>query len=510
MAKHSRQQVVIIGAGFGGLTSALALRAAGHDVTVIERQDQVGGKAGQVEVEGVTFDTGPSLLTMPDVITTVEQVAGVAIWDRLTLRRLEPAFEYLWPDGTRLDVHHELDATLSNVRETFGASAAVELAGFHDYAKAIWQTSAPHFVYGDAPSVRGMVQKDLFTLLSMGKIDAQRSMESAIRKRVQNPYIRDVLMRYATYNGSDVRSAPATLNCIAHVELGRGGYGVVGGMYSVVRALYDAAVEQGVVFRLGEAVTGLQSHGRTVRGVTLEGGAEVSADSVVCNADVAHLYRRLLPGLSSRADALRADGSMSGYTFVMKAAHRSSRRPHTVLFGRRYMSEFEAIFDDGAVTDEPTIYVCDQALSHSREGWTDGVPLFVMINTPAVDHMRTQPDWQSLRNDTIERMIRAGICDERAEVVWERTPQELAAQFPDSGGSIYGQSSNSILAAFRRPSNRVPEFDGLYLASGGAHPGGGVPLCILSGLAAARQIEADSVPSGSWRAQVRRLALGRW
>jgi phytoene desaturase len=509
MPVSGSQQVVVVGAGFGGLSSALALRASGYAVTVVERHAQVGGKAAQATVNGVTFDTGPSLLTMPDVLTTVERVSGVDIWNRIQLRRLSPAFEYLWADGTRLDVHHEFESTLSSIRSVLGASAANELAEFHRYAKAIWDTSAPHFVYGDAPSVRGLVTKDLVTLLSMGKIDAQRSMLTSIQRRVSNPYLRDLLIRYATYNGSDVRCAPATLNCIAHVELGQGGYGVVGGLYSVVRALFDAAVELGVTFRLGESVTALDIQSRKVRGVILEGGQRILADAVVCNADVAHLFRRLLPDGEARANAIRRDASMSGYTFVVKAKHRSTRRPHTVLFGRPYLAEFEAIFDHGSIPEMPTLYVCDQALSHSRTGWVDGVPLFVMINTPAADHLRTSQDWSAVRDMSVRRLAAAGVCEPDALVVWERTPGGLEQHFPDSGGSIYGQSSNSVLAAFRRPSNRVPEYDGLYLASGGAHPGGGVPLCMLSGLAAARSLDADLAKGSTWKDQVKRFTFGR-
>ena len=503
------QKVVVIGAGFGGLSSALALNAAGFDVTVYERHNAPGGKAAEVTVDGVGFDTGPSLLTMPEVLTRLEQVAHVDLWNRLELRTMSPAFEYIWPDGTRLDVHHALNDTLDSVRAAFSAEDADELDDFAEYARLIWETSAPHFVLGDAPSVRGLVTKDLMTLMSVGKIDAQRSMHSAITRRISNPFLRDILMRYATYNGSDVRKAPATLNCIAHVELGEGGYGVVGGMHAVAEALYRAAVEAGVNFHFERTVSGVECRSKRITGIRLADGKLAEADAVVCNADVAHLFRRLLPGCETRAAAVRADASMSGYTFVVNAAPNGDRRPHSVLFGTRYLSEFEAIFDRATVTAEPTIYACDQSKTHARAGWADGDPLFVMINTPPVDRMLNPPDWREVRDAACRRLADAGVCQPNPPVMWERTPTGLERQFPDSGGSIYGQSSNSVFAAFRRQSNKVPDFPGLYLASGGAHPGGGVPLCILSGLAAARQLVSDQASKSTWSKQMQRFAFGR-
>jgi len=149
------------------------------------------------------------------------------------------------------------------------------------------------------------------------------------------------------------------------------------------------------------------------------------------------------------------------------------------------------VFDRGRVPERPTVYVCDQTLAHGRVGWTDAAPVFAMVNAPAVESSRGSGDWKRLADRVERRLAEAGLVAADDPVVWTRHPGELAERFPGSDGAIYGRAANSRLAAFRRPPNRVPEVEGLYLASGSAHPGGGVPMCLQSGRLAAEAIAED-------------------
>jgi phytoene desaturase len=477
--------VLVIGAGMGGLSAAITLAARGLQVDVLEAAERPGGKLGVAVIDGVEVDTGPSVLTLPDVLDRVLRLAGTSLRDELTLREPSPAFRYLYPDGTALDVHPALDDTLASVGCSLGSEAARELEDFLRYSRRIWEAAGPHFVFGPAPSPA--------LLLRLLRIDPFRRMWPVIRRRVRSPHLRMLLARYATYNGSDVRRAPATLNCIAHVELGLGGYGVEGGMYEITRALLRAAERVGVRIHTGCRVERLRVRDRRVLGAECADSRTWSAPVVVANADAAHTLNDLLPDSATRA---QPEPSMSGWTAILRARRRidaQARTAHTVLFPAEYLQEFTDIFDGDRPPAEPTVYLCAEEACHGRTGWAEHEPVFAMANTPAEPATAPRPPevWEALRRTVLERLGAAGLRGTDDAIVWERTPGDLAAAFPGSRGSIYGAASNSPLSAFRRPANRVRAVRGLYLASGSAHPGGGVPLCLLSGQAAAAAALAD-------------------
>ncbi len=481
---------IVVGAGLGGLAAAIELAARGWRVRVLEAADAPGGKAGVMQLDGVEVDTGPSVLTMPDVLDKVLRAGGSSLADELELRAPTPAFRYIWADGAALDVYHRPEETLASVATTFGAEAERELAGFLTYGRRIWDAAAPNFVLGPAPSVGGIVRLGLRAFGLVADIDSLRTMESAIRARVRDPHLRDVLGRYATYNGSDLRAAPATLNCIAHLELSGGGFGVVGGVYALVRALVRVAEARGVTITCGSPVTRVRVEGGRVVGVDTA-TERLDARVVVVNADVGALAEGLLPADVPSGLAVGQPRSMSGWTGIVRAARGGAARvAHTVLFpARPYAEEFADIFDRDRPPAEPTVYLCAQEACHGRAGWAQDEPVFVMVNAPAEpDGGRPASVWAELEGVTMARLRGAGLLAASDALVWRRTPAELAARFPGSRGALYGAASNTTFSAFRRPANRVPKVPGLFLASGSAHPGGGMPLCLQSGRQAAAEV----------------------
>ncbi|MEL6187765.1 MAG: phytoene desaturase family protein [Myxococcota bacterium] len=491
------KRAIVIGAGVGGLASAIELARRGLEVTVLEASQRPGGKAGIVELDGVEVDTGPSVLTLPRIFGQVFETAGTRLEDEVELLSPSPAFRYVYPDGVVLDVHHRLEETLDKVDRALGTKARDELVSFMAYAERIWNASADTFVFGDAPGLHSVVKFGFKGIGQLLDIDASRSMARAIEDRIRSPHLRDLLLRYATYNGSDPRRAPATLNCIAHVELALGGYGVKGGIHELARALARIAEQVGAEIRYGEPVTEIVVTGKRATGVRV-GTSTLLADAVVANADPEHVFRHLLP--DRMGDALRSGAvpSTSGWTAIVRAPRDAARAPHTVLFPEAYGEEFADLFDRDRPPETPTVYLCDQEATHQRKGWSDASPLFVMANAPAEpeDGPRDSSVWSALEERVLERLQSAGITTSEAPFLWTRTPSGLAEAFPGSRGALYGAASNSTFSAFKRPPNRLPKPRGLYLASGGAHPGGGLPLCASSGRAAARAVLDDlGVPS---------------
>ncbi|HCH64101.1 MAG TPA: hypothetical protein DFR83_14955 [Deltaproteobacteria bacterium] len=466
--------------------------ASGRQVTLLEAAAQLGGKAGTVVVDDVEVDTGPTVLTMPEVLEDVLSSAGMQLSEHIELRSPAPGFRYLYPDGTVLDVFHHIEDTLQSVQDTLGSDARSDLAEFMEYSQRIWHAAATYFVKGPAPTLPRLLSLRFRDLLEIRHIDALRTMQSAIHAQVRHPHLRTLLARYATYNGSDYRVTPATMNCIAHVELALGGYGIQGGISHMVDVMAEAARRVGVQIRLGARVESILTESGSISGVRTSDGSEFLADTVVSNAEVAHAVHDLLP--EDHRSLVRLDGtterSMSGWTGILRARRRNNdqaRVAHTVLFPEVYSEEFSDIFDHDRPPQSPTVYLCAQEACHARIGWLEHEPVFAMSNSPPEpeDGPRDPSVWSTLRQTMHQRLLEHVLIDPDDQWVWGRTPADLAQRFPGSRGALYGASSNDRFSAFKRPPNRSTGVPGLYFASGSAHPGGGMPLAMLSGILAA-------------------------
>ena len=485
--------IIIIGAGFGGLSAAIRLAAAGKEVLLLEASGSAGGKAGEITVDGLSSDTGPSVLTMAEEAIELLQLADDA--DLVQFRTPSPGFRYLYADGTVLDVHHELQQTTDNIRSVLGDTTAKEFENFMHYSKQIWDGSAPHFIHGEAPNWLSILRLAITHPMLIPKMDPLRSMRSSIRRQITSPHLRMLMERYATYNGSDPRQAPATLNCIAHVELALGGYGVNGGIKSLVNALTTVAEKLGVQFRYNQAVQRIEVQSGSVCAVVTQAGERIPCTHIVANADAAQIAKHLLGRSVNHGIKCPTPYSMSGWTGVIKAKRNPEieRVAHTVLFPSDYNQEFADIFDRNQPPDDPTVYICSQSECHNRPGTEEHQALFVMVNAPPEpeDGATSFDVWKRVENTVLKRLHDNHLLTEGDHLIWTRSPTQLAEQFPGSRGAIYGAASNNRFAAFQRPANRIASVSGLYLASGSAHPGGGMPLAMISGKAASQALLAD-------------------
>ena len=287
-------KVAIVGAGMGGLAAAIELAARDHEVVVYEIGDRPGGKVGTAERDGLVFDTGPSVLTLTTVLEQLMERAGRQLDEEIDLVQPDPWFRYRYPDGSVLEVAHDLDETLANVERSFGGRAREEMAEFLTYARRIWEAAAPNFIFAPAPSITGVLSLGLSAPGKIWDIDPVSTMWDGITSRVSDERLRWLLARYATYVGADPRRAPATLNCIAWVELGGGAHGIRGGMFALAEMLERVARELGVEFRYETPVASIVETGGRIRRIEAEDGTE-RVDAVVCNADVGHLVGELMP-----------------------------------------------------------------------------------------------------------------------------------------------------------------------------------------------------------------------
>jgi len=470
-------RVVVVGAGLGGLAAAARLAAGGHRVTVLEQGPEVGGKLGWVSRDGHAFDTGPSLVTLPQVFRDLFDATGGPLDDVLELERLDPAVAYRFADGTRLTV----PGTLAGVRESLGP----EWSAFLDRAAEIWRVTEQPFLRSPLRGARTLAR----LARSAGDVRTVApwaSLRTLGAQYLTDPHLRMLLDRYATYSGSDPRLAPAALATVPWVEQAYGSWYVRGGLHRLPLAVADRARERGADIRTSSPVARVLVEGGRTTGVQLADGEVVPADVVVCNADAAALYGSLLPRDApvrrARASLAAATPSSSGFVLLLALSGRTpDLAHHTVLFPDDYDAEFDGLFRDPRPLADPTVYVSAPDDPATRPD-ADSESWFVLVNAP-----RHGPvDWDapgladSYADDVLAVLARRGL-DVRDRVRWRvvRTPADLERATGSVGGSIYGTSSNGATAAFLRPANASP-LRGLYLVGGSSHPGGGLPLVTLS------------------------------
>jgi phytoene desaturase len=487
-------RVVVVGAGLGGLSAAARLAAGGHSVTVLEQADGPGGKLGWYPRDGHAFDTGPSLLTLPDVYRDLFTATGGPLEDAVDLVRLDPAVAYRFADGTSLTVPGSAAAIPPALEDVLGGGAGAQWTALMDRAAAMWRIS-------EEPFLRRPLQ-GAATLARLARSPADvatiapwQTLRGLGEQHLRDPRLRMLLDRYATYSGSDPRRAPAVLATVPYAEQSFGSWYVRGGLHRLGVAVAERAAAHGAVLRTGCRVRRVLVEGGRASGVQLVDGERVAADVVVSGADAAALYADLLPKdrrtRATRRDLARATPSLSGVVLLLALRGRTpGLAHHTVLFPEDYDAEFDAVFGAGRFrraprpAADPTVYVSapdDPALRPDD----DGESWFVLVNAPRHDPAHGV-DWDEpaladrYADHVLDVLARRGL-DVRDRVRWRvvRTPADLARDTGSVGGAIYGTSSNGTRAAFLRPANASP-VPGLFLVGGSSHPGGGLPLVALS------------------------------
>ena len=492
--------LVVIGGGIGGLCAAIEAAAAGGRVTLLEQAERVGGKMRELTVSGRGIDSGPTVLTMRWTFDELFARAGRNLQDYVELVPLEVLARHGWPDGSRLDLFTDIEASAAAIEAFAGASEAAGYRRFCAHVERIHGVVEQPFLRSDRPTIRDVIaRRGLRGMLDFASIDWHRSMWRALGEFFHDPRLRQLFARYATYYGSSPFRAPATINLIAHVER-LGVWRVAGGMARLADALAELARELGVDLRTGCSVDEiLVERGRCV-GVRCAGELELRADAVIVNAAPQALdegrFGAATRGCVGLAPLPR---SLSAVTWSMVARTRGfPLAHHSVFFSPDYAAEFAAL-DRGRPPECPTVYVCAQDRDDAGPAEPSaefGAPerLLVLINAPAKGDDpsdRLREDLAQLEAETFAWLARSGLELERStDATIPTTPADFSRLFPGTGGALYGTATHSFSAPFRRPNVRT-RIPGLYLAGGGAHPGAGVPMVCQSGRIAGRVALAD-------------------
>ena len=480
----------IIGSGIAGIASAIRLAQKGYAVTVFEANDYPGGKLSEFRLGDYRFDAGPSLFTLPDLVEALFRLCGEDPSQHFPYLKKDESCRYFWEDGTRLTAHADAQAFAEEAERVLGEPAQHTLAHIA-LSKKQYEATSGFFLERSLHDWRTYARPQVLkTLAAVPSLGLTSTMDRLHRKQFKTSKMVQLFNRYATFNGSSPYQAPGTLCMIPHLEFGIGTFLPKRGMVDITNSLVALAERQGVVFRYGQRVTAIRYEGSTAKGLELASGEQTHADLVVSNMDVTPTYRKLLPGLKAPEKTLRQERSSSAFIFYWGIKRTFPElNLHNILFSEDYPGEFRSLFETKTPFQDPTVYINITSKDISGEAPEDGENWFVMVNAPA-DYGQ---DWEALRSQVrasvlakIERVLGVDVAP-LIEVEDFLDPPRIQGRTSSDRGALYGSSSNSTLAAFLRHPNRGP-LKNLYICGGSAHPGGGIPLCLLSA-----KIVGDSV-----------------
>lgn len=499
------QRAVVIGSGVGGLATAIRLAAAGLKVKVFEAADGPGGKLREQTLGGYRFDLGPSLFTLPDLVMELDalvrdRIGAEADLPAFTYERLDRSTHYFWEDGTRFTAWSDNERFAREAADATGA----------DEAAVLRHLAASHRNYEGTRGV--FLAQPLLDIFSRGPRDGWGPLLKALprlplrgtlhrlnQKRLGgNKKLVQLFDRYATYNGSDPFRAPAMLDVIPHLEHGIGTYFPAEGMFGITRHLHRLAAALDVEFYFQTPVDRILHDGKRVQGIVTAAAAEHPADVVISNADVHPTYRRLMPDRPAPEKILQQERSTSGLIFYWGVRREFPElHLHNILFSQDYGQEFDNIKTTGTPGDDPTVYINITSKLRPEDAPAGCENWFILINVEAnPERFETPEAIASARRQVIAKIERTlGLATDSfaslIEVEDVLTPRGIDERTSSWRGALYGASSNSPFSAFLRHRNRSKDLAGLYFCGGSVHPGGGIPLCLLSGAIAAECVEQD-------------------
>jgi diapolycopene oxygenase len=493
-----RSKVAVIGAGLGGLSAAISLRAAGYEVEVFEKNEQIGGKLNLLEKDGYTFDLGPSIFTLPQFFRALFERAGKKMEDYVQLDAVTPHWRNFFEDGTAVDLYEEDDLMKKELGKLPGDPDAhwKELQDFLEYAREQYHIVNNGYFSKGLDNLWEFIRHYGFKLLG-GKIDYKPSMADSIAARLSDHKLRLIFEYFIKYVGSSALQAPGYMNLMPIIQFDYGLWYVRGGMYELARGLGKLMDEMDIPIHLGADVQEISKSGKTVTGLTLADGKSHSADIVVSNMEVIPAYRNLLKepeAFTGRLDRKFAP-ACSGIVL-----HLGTNKPfpqlahHNFFFSENQHKHFKTVFEKQDLPEDPTLYVVAPTRTDPTKAPEGGDNIKILPHIPPLRKGSgvTHEDYVALKERCLDKMERCGITGLRDSIVVEDllTPVDIERMYRSNRGSIYGVVTDwKRNYGFKAPKTST-KYGNLYFTGGSTNPGGGMPMVILSGQKCADRIIA--------------------
>ncbi len=475
--------VVVVGAGLGGLACALHLAGSGRRVTVVERESVPGGRAGRIAAGGYEFDTGPTVLTMPELIAEPLAAVGEELTDWLDLTPLDPAYRAYYPDGSTLDVKTDTVRMAAEISRVCGPREADGYLRFVDFARKLWQLERTDFIDRNLDSPVDLLNLNLLKLLAMGGF---RRLQPKIDQYFKDPRTRRIFAFQAMYAGLAPHDALAIYAVISYLDSVAGVYFPKGGMHAVPRALAGAAEKHGVEFRYDTTVARVETTAGRATAVITADGERIPADVVVLNPDLPVAYSLIEGETWSRRLTYSPScvvlhvGSRQGYS---KIAH------HNIHFGRAWKGTFDEVIKRGRLMTDPSLLVTNPTRSDPAAAPEGRHTYYVLAPVPNLDAAAidwTRSGYTDSLLTTLEERGYVGFRD-GVEVLREVTPRDWAAQGM-AGGTPFAAAHTFTQTGPFRPGNLHPVLGNVVFTGSGTQPGVGVPMVLISGKLAASRL----------------------
>ncbi|MEE2682096.1 MAG: phytoene desaturase family protein [Planctomycetota bacterium] len=508
MIRSDSKRIIVVGGGLAGLSSAVELSRNGCDVTLVERNEHLGGKMNVMEVDGFTFDMGPTIITMPDVFRGIVERAGRKVEDYCELIDLDPQWRCFYEDGTVLDLYKNANRMREELETLFpGTGTADGYVDFVNYSRRMYHLSERVFFYRDVGSVRDVMKavpmNDFNLLKDVMAMRIHSTVGATVKKYIPDPRARQLVEHFLQYVGSSPFMAPAILTLIAAAQVDHGCWYPMGGTRKIARTLEQILRELGTEIILGNGVKRFRTEGDRVCGVELDDGTVLEADAVVSNCDVQRSYRDLDgsdKGLKEqKAIGARYQPACSGVVLYLGLDKQYDHLlHHDFIFSRSPQEEFDDIYTKGVPARDPSLYLAVPSRTDPSQAPEGCESLYILVHTA---WRRPDQQWEGpgglleqYRNTIIDKLKRcANMPDIEEHIVVERslTPSGIEQMYNAEGGAIYGLASHGRLSGGFKPRNRSQVYDNLYLTGGSTNPGPGVPMVLMSGVTAAKVLRED-------------------
>ena len=476
-------KAIVIGAGIAGIAASLRLKAQGFEVEVHEANPYTGGKLHAISQDGYRFDLGPSLFTMPQFVEELFALFGEDVTTHFEYIQKEVICNYFWSDGTTFSAKSDKQEYIEELCTTFGESPK-KVKAFLNRNKEKYELTAPLFLENSLHKIHTYLNTNTIkSIAQLYKLHIFQSLDKTAKAYFKNTKTVQLVNRYATYNGSNPYKTPGIMSLIPHLEQYYGTFFPKGGMHRISQSLYELGLRQNISYHLNSKVNSiLTEKGRAV-GIELENGEHRKADLVICNMDVFPTYKQLLATHKAPEKTLAQERSSSALIFYWGIEKSFPNLDlHNIFFSDDYQNEFEYLFDKKSICDDPTVYVNISSKDNPEDAPKNCENWFVMINAPA----HYNQDWNALvqktRVNILRKLSKILNTDIEALIATEYVlePSGIEKNTSSYRGALYGAASNDTMAAFLRHPNFNKKIKNLYHCGGSVHPGGGIPLCMLS------------------------------
>lgn len=475
------KKALVIGSGVAGLAAAIRLAVKGYDVAVYEKNSYPGGKLTSFEQSNFRFDAGPSLFTLPELVDELFHIANKNPRDYFNYKACEISCNYFFEDGQKLSFYADHNKLFQEINTKLKIDTSY-LKKYLAKSKRIYESTEIAFLKQSLHDWKNYFSHAVVRCIkNIPYLNLTTTMHTANEKELNHEKLVQIFDRYATYNGSNPYKAPGILNLIPHLELSLGSYFPKNGMHSITKALVRLAEDLGVKFNYNSEVEEISIQKNKVRGIIV-GKNLIESSIVICNSDIKYTYTHLIKNSSKKIRYTIQEPSSSGCIFYWGINNSFPELDlHNIIFSEDYRKEFETLFNDRNVSDDPTIYINITSKKEPNDAPLECENWFVMVNVPYNNGQNWEEIRKKVRANIVQKINRVLNTSIEQFIITENylDPIKIELNTSSFGGALYGASSNNRLAAFFRHPN-FSRTKGLFFCGGSVHPGGGIPLCLNS------------------------------